>query len=202
MAGLRERKKELTKRRIAVAALKLFTERGYDAVTVNEIAEAARVAKATLFTYFPSKESLVLAGVGDDDLAGIVARRPPDQTPAQALRTHFRTFATEHTGAIDWDDVIGRTRLIMASPVLSAAANALLYRQRQALAEVLARNHDPRVATLVAAQIAAIVLTLQESFFHLLTSGISPEQANAALARDIELAFDLLEHGIDHTKGQ
>jgi AcrR family transcriptional regulator len=42
----------------------LFTERGFDAVTVNEIAEAAEVAKATLFAYFPTKESLVLHGVG------------------------------------------------------------------------------------------------------------------------------------------
>ncbi|TCO49899.1 TetR family transcriptional regulator [Actinocrispum wychmicini] len=202
MAGLRERKKELTKRRIAVVALKLFTERGFEAVTVNEIAETAEVAKATLFTYFPSKESLVLEGVGDDDLAGIVARRAPDQTPLQALRTHFRTFAAVHTGAIDWDDVVGRTRVIIASPLLSAAANTLLYQQRQALAEVLAEDHGPRAATLMAAQIAATVLTLQESFFHLLTGGTSPEQATGALAQDIELAFDLLEHGIDHTKGK
>jgi AcrR family transcriptional regulator len=45
-------------------------------VTVNEIAETAEVAKATLFTYFPTKESLVLQGVGGDDLAGIAAGRP------------------------------------------------------------------------------------------------------------------------------
>src|SRR5206468_9974875 len=110
-------------------------------------------------------------GVGDDDLAGIVARRPPDQTPVQALGTHFRTFATEYAGAIDWDDVVGRTRVIMASPALTAAANTLFYQQRQALAEALAKDHGPRAATLMAAQIAAIVLTLQESFFHLLTGG-------------------------------
>ena len=61
MASLRERKKEQTRQRIAAVALRLFAERGFDAVTVNEVAEAAEVAKATLFAYFPTKESLVLA---------------------------------------------------------------------------------------------------------------------------------------------
>ncbi|MFC0105033.1 TetR family transcriptional regulator [Kibdelosporangium aridum] len=45
----------------------------------------AEVAKATLFSYFPSKEALALEGVGDDDLAGVVQDRPPGHTPLQAL---------------------------------------------------------------------------------------------------------------------
>lgn len=45
-------------------ALKLFTGRGFDAVTVTEIAEAAEVAKATLLSYFPSKDALALEGCG------------------------------------------------------------------------------------------------------------------------------------------
>ncbi|HWM38173.1 MAG TPA: TetR family transcriptional regulator [Streptomyces sp.] len=202
MAGLRERKKEQTKRRIAAVALALFTERGFDAVTVNEIADAAEVAKATLFTYFPSKQSLVLQGVREDDLAGVVARRPRDQSPLQALRTHFRGAAAGELAAADRDEVVARMRVIFDSPTLSSAANTLLYHQRRALAHVLAEEHGQAAATLMAAQIAATVLTLQESFFHLLTDGASPEQAARSLAADTELAFDLLEHGIDNVKGQ
>jgi AcrR family transcriptional regulator len=198
MVGLRERKKEQTKQRIAAAALRLFTERGFDAVTVNEIAETAEVAKATLFTYFPSKESLALQGVGQDDLAGVVARRPEGQPPLHSLRAHYQSFAAEQMAATDRDDVIARMRVIFDSPALSGAANTLLYQQRRALADVLAEEHGEMAATLMAAQIAASLLTLQESFFHRLVDGASPREAGRALATDIELAFDLLEHGIGH----
>ena len=92
-------------------------------------------------------------------------------------------------------------RLIFDSPALSAAANTLLYQQRQVLAEVLAEEYGQRAATLMAAQIAATLLTLQESFFHLLAGDAAPAQAARSLAEDIELAFDLLAHGIDQLEG-
>lgn len=201
MAELRERKKEQTRRRIAAVALDLFTERGFDAVTVNEIAEAAEVAKATLFSYFPSKESLVLQGVGEDDLAGVVARRQPGESPLHALRAHYRTFASEQVAAMDRDETVARMRVIFESPALSAAANALLYHQRGELARVLAQEYGQRVAALIAAQTAAILLAVQESFFHCLVGGMAPQEAARGMAEDAELAFDLLEHGIDHLEG-
>ncbi|MEV7236760.1 TetR family transcriptional regulator [Streptomyces sp. NPDC051020] len=204
MAGLRERKKEQTKQRITAVALQLFAERGFDAVTVSEIAEAAEVAKATLFTYFPSKESLALQGVGQENLAEIVARRPTGHCPLQALRAHYETFAARQMAAMDQGEVLAQMRVIFDSPALSGAANALLYQQRRALAEVLAEEYGKAAAALMAAQIAATVLTLQESFFHLLAGGASPQEAVRALAKDTELAFALLEHGHlkHHLKGQ
>jgi len=202
MAGLRERKKEQSRQRIAAVALRLFAERGFDAVTVNEIAAVAEVAKATLFTYFPSKESLVLQGVGQEDLAGIVAGRPAGHSALQALRAHYRALAATRMAEVDRAEVIARMRVIFDSPALSGAANALLYQQRRALAEVLAEEHGATRAALMAAQIAASLLTLQESFFHLLVGGAAPHEAARTLAEEAELAFDLLEHGIDHIGGQ
>jgi AcrR family transcriptional regulator len=198
MAGLRERKKEQTRQRIAAVALRLFAERGFDAVTVNEIAEAAEVAKATLFTYFPTKESLVLDGVGGDDLAGIAARRPPDQTFLAALRAHYRALAAVQVPAAELDALITRVRVIWDSPASQAAASAPLYRQRQELARVLADEYGETAAGLMAAQVAASLLTLQESYFQRLLDGAPPPDANRALAQDAELAFDLLEHGLSH----
>ncbi|MGS2646752.1 MULTISPECIES: TetR family transcriptional regulator [unclassified Streptosporangium] len=197
MAGLRERKKEQTRRRIAAVALRLFAERGFDAVTVNEIAEAAEVAKVTLFKYFPTKESLVLRGVGQEDLAGIVAARPPGQSPLEALRAYYRGFATEPAEAVDRDTLIVQMRVIFSSPALSSGANDLLHGQRLALARVLAEERDELTAALMAAQITASVLTLQERFFRHLVSGASLDEAGSRLCGDVELAFDLLEHGLD-----
>ncbi|MFD9667109.1 TetR family transcriptional regulator [Rhodococcus sp. NPDC059968] len=200
MAGLRERKKEQTRQRITAVALQLFAERGFDAVTVSDIAEAAEVAKATLFTYFPSKESLALQGVGQENLAEIVARRPAGHSPLEALRAHYEAFAAGQMAATDRGDVLAQMRVIFDSPALSGAANALLYQQRRALADVLAQEYGQTAATLVAAQIAATMLTLRESFFHLLAGGASSQESIRALAEDTELAFALLEHGVGHLK--
>ncbi|MGX1852603.1 TetR/AcrR family transcriptional regulator [Streptomyces sp. NPDC055299] len=196
MAGLRERKKEETRRRIAATAWRLFAERGFEAVTVNEIAEAAQVAKATLFSYFPTKEALALQGVGDDDLAGVVTGRTAGSTALTALREHFRAFAAGPMTGVDPEVLVSRVRVIFDSPALSSAANSLLYQQRQRLAQALTAELGERVAVLAAAQISASVVTLQEGFFRRLADGTSPEDARGQLGEEIELAFDLLTRGI------
>lgn len=202
MASLRERKKEQTRQRIAAVALRMFVERGFAAVTVNEIAEAAEVAKATLFTYFPTKESLVLGGVGGDDLAGVVARRPPDSGFLEALRAYFRVLASGQIPPEALETLIARVRIIQDSPALRGAAHALVYQQRQALARVLAEDYGQRAAVLMAAQVAASVLTLQDSYFQRLLDGASAQEAGRALAEDVDFAFDLLQHGLNHTQAE
>ncbi|WP_310728735.1 TetR family transcriptional regulator [Streptomyces sp. N2A] len=212
MAGLRERKKAQTRQRIAAVAWRLFAERGFEAVTVNEIAEAAEVAKATLFAYFPTKESLALQGVGDDDLAGIVTRRPAGQSPLEALRAHCRALAAGPMTGLDPEVLVSRIRVIFDSPALSTAANALLYQQRQQLAEALkaeavaageeggergAGGRGEMVAVLMAAQISASLVTLQETFFRRLADGTSLDDARQQLAEDVELAFSLLADGLE-----
>ena len=64
MAGLRERKRRRTFKAIHDAALRLFEERGYGAVTVADIAEAAEVSRATVFAYYPAKEDIVAGDAG------------------------------------------------------------------------------------------------------------------------------------------
>src|ERR1700710_956876 len=72
MAGLRELKKERTRQVIAETAGELFRLRGFDEVTVDEIAQASEVSKKTIFNYFPTKEDLVF-NRADDREAAIVA---------------------------------------------------------------------------------------------------------------------------------
>ncbi len=86
--GLRERKKQRTRRAIASAALRLFAERGYEETTISDIADAADVSPRTFFSYFPSKEDVVFAEM-DERLADVHARladRPDGETPLATFR--------------------------------------------------------------------------------------------------------------------
>ncbi|MBK3581075.1 TetR/AcrR family transcriptional regulator, partial [Streptomyces sp. MBT65] len=93
--GRRERKKAQTRTVIADAALELFLERGYDQVTVKDVAEAADLSMSGLFKHFPTKESLVFDM--DDEirsgLVGAVRERPERTAPLDALRTWLRERA-------------------------------------------------------------------------------------------------------------
>src|SRR3954452_9035287 len=86
--GLRERKKEQTRRLIADTARGLFAERGFDAVTVADVARAADVAEKTVFNYFPTKEDLFYSGMEafEERLLDAVRDREPGQTALAAFR--------------------------------------------------------------------------------------------------------------------
>ena len=87
--GRRERKKAQTRRALADAAMRLFTERGYDNVGVREVAEEADVAVTTLFKRFPSKEALVFDGDADREArtsSTPFAARRPGSSPRPARR--------------------------------------------------------------------------------------------------------------------
>ena len=86
--GLRERKKAQARRRIAETAARLFAARGYDDVSMADVAAAAEVSDQTVYNYFPAKQDLVLDR--SDELRELYARtvreRPSGVSPAQALR--------------------------------------------------------------------------------------------------------------------
>jgi AcrR family transcriptional regulator len=117
---LRERKKERTRAAIAQAALELFTTRGFEAVTLAEVAQAADVGQRTLFRYFLDKEELLF---GDDavvqgHLQTALAARPAEEPPASTVLEAVVSLAPL------WQDrrEEGRTRraVIEASPALHA----------------------------------------------------------------------------------
>ncbi|MFJ3493739.1 TetR/AcrR family transcriptional regulator [Streptomyces sp. NPDC086091] len=138
--GRRERKKAATRRAIADAALRLFLERGYDAVGIREIADAADVSTTTLFKHFPVKEALVFDEEADQEqqLLAAVRERPAGLSIPAALREHalrhrvappdrgsdFRTFAA----------------LVDATPALREYLQAMWLRHTDALARTIARE--------------------------------------------------------------
>ena len=94
MAGLRERKKRETRTAIHDAAMKLFATKGYGGTTIDEIAEAANVSRATVFTYFPTKEEIV-HGEGSAAVADFAARlreRPEDVSTIEMVRAFLEAL--------------------------------------------------------------------------------------------------------------
>src|SRR3954462_1695947 len=102
MAGLRERKKEQTRRLIAETARQLFSERGFERVTIAEIAEAADVAAQTVFNYFPTKEDLVYWRLSsfESELLAAVRERGPGTSALEA----FQTFLVSQQGLLGRSD--------------------------------------------------------------------------------------------------
>src|SRR3954465_10421851 len=96
--SLRERKKAQTRQLIADTARRLFAERGFEAVTVTEVARAADVAPATVFNYFPTKADLFYSGLEafEEELLSAIRDRPRGESALAA----FGRFVTTPRGLL------------------------------------------------------------------------------------------------------
>jgi AcrR family transcriptional regulator len=160
--GLRERKKERTRRLLAETARRLFAERGFERVSVAEVAREAEVSEATVFNYFPTKEDLVYSGLEafEDEMLAAVR----DRQPGEAILDAFGRFILQPRGFLAARDEDAAAHLLEISRMI-AASPALLSRERQILAryadsltrliatETDAADDDPRPAVLAAALI-------------------------------------------------
>lgn len=138
--GLRERKKLRTREAIVDAALRLFEERGFDRVTIADIAEAADIAPRTFFGYFPSKDDVVFADfqVTLDGLSARLDDRSGDETAIDAIRAWIAD-RLEDVDVLDEREQC-RKRLIGESEALAAHNRALMGRVEELLAEHIARD--------------------------------------------------------------
>jgi AcrR family transcriptional regulator len=146
-AGLRARKKERTRQLIGETARRLFTERGFDDVTVEDIARQAEVSRKTVFNYFPTKEDLFYSGFEffqERLLAAVSERRP-----GESILTAFCRFIIESHGLLAADDPAALERLYEVNRLI-AESPALLARERQ----IQARYTDA-LAALIAEETAA-----------------------------------------------
>jgi AcrR family transcriptional regulator len=115
--GLRERKKAKTRAAIQEHALRLFQEQGYDATTVEQIAEAAEVSPSTFFRYFPTKEDVVLYDDLDPVFIAAFGAQPPELTPIQAMRGAMRAVFTR-VPREEMNKQLERGQLILSVPEL------------------------------------------------------------------------------------
>jgi AcrR family transcriptional regulator len=146
--GLRERKKQQTRQLISETARRLFVERGFEHVSVAEIARQADVSEMTVFNYFPTKEDLVYSGLEafEDQLLTAIRERPPGQSVIAA----FGEFVLEPRGLLTAKDeaavrqLTAATKMIAASPALRAREQQILARYTDALAQLVAKETGAR----------------------------------------------------------
>jgi AcrR family transcriptional regulator len=146
--GLRERKKQQTRQLIADTARRLFAERGFDAVTVAEVAREADVAEKTVYNYFPSKEDLFYSRLEsfEAELLAAIRDRPPGQTIVQAFRDYLLAsggvLAIRTAGGDEeaTRQIRAVTRVITESPALLARERQVFARYTDSLAALIAEE--------------------------------------------------------------
>ncbi|UYM04755.1 TetR/AcrR family transcriptional regulator [Solicola gregarius] len=196
--GLRERKKRQTRESISRHATHLFLQRGFDQVTIAEIAETAQVAKMTVTNYFARKEDLAL-DLGDtfvSMLANAVRDRRPGESALAALGRTYLAAADAQ------DPVVGFSgpefaRMITDSPRLVARLREFHDDRERALASALADETGaaqgevmPRVA---AALLAGVHRLLFDETLRRTLDGDDNGSIAAAVTADAEVAFAALE---------
>jgi len=136
--GLRERHRKRTAADLEEAALVLFCEKGFDAVTIDDIAAAADVSRRTFFRYFASKEDVILSDHPKrlDELAAALDRRPADESPLAALRHAIISLAGSYEE--QRDHMLRRFRLMTTTPALEARSLCLQRNWETAVTGMLA----------------------------------------------------------------
>lgn len=194
--GLRERRKQETRQAISNIATQMFVDRGFDEVTIAEVADAAGVAKMTVTNYFPRKEDLVLdrAEAIERHLADVIAARAPGESMLAEIR---RDYAAAVARA---DVTLGLSSpafagMILGSPVLVGRVREMLDRREQLLGDAIAAETgtDGPEQRLVAVLLASVHRVLAAEASRRSLEGQPREQICAVLADAATRAFDLLE---------
>ncbi|MEU3065175.1 helix-turn-helix domain-containing protein [Streptomyces subrutilus] len=183
-SGRRERKKAATRQKIADAALRLFLERGYDAVGIREVAAEADVAVTTLFAHFASKEALVFEQ--DEDFGQRLTRAVTGRAPHEPLvpALHHEILALVHHCTADSAAPVWG--MIDESPALRAYEESMLVRHAEALATAI--TDDPALSQTPTASrtIARFVIDA----YALAREAADPQAAVDEIFRMIEAAWE------------
>jgi AcrR family transcriptional regulator len=198
-AGLRERKKARTRALIAETAMGLFAARGFDGVTIAEVAEAAEVGVTTVFNYFPTKEDLFYDR--QDDVVEHLSRVVRSRSPAESFTDACRRDMLELIAARDWraglvPAMADFYRLVDRSPALYARARLMVDRAAAHLAATIADELSLAADDVVAVATAGVLTALRSGLLDQARrdglAGLPTEAIARRLVEATNRAFDLL----------
>lgn len=188
--GLRERKKAKTMANVQMHAMRLFRELGYNATTVEQIAEAAEISPSTFFRYFSTKEDVVITDNYDPLLIAAFEDQPSDLSPLQAVRNAIISGMVDMSPD-ELETMRERNQLIMAVPELRGASLNNLIQTMQLLTEIVAKRVGRKPDDLAVQTFAGVVVGVNISV--MLYYAENPDKDFSKL---IDEAFSKLEDGL------
>jgi AcrR family transcriptional regulator len=202
--GLRERKKRLTRQQISDVATTLFIVRGFERVTVAQVAEIVGVSEKTVYNYFPTKESLIFdrADEGSERLASALRERGADESPTQVLLKELAQQSHELEELPEESHMLLPlfAEMVATTPALRAAWLELQDRLAAVVRDELARHADvdprePEPMIAARAMIGLTELSFQSRIRHV-EAGLRGAALAKAVGEDLERAARLLDTGL------
>jgi AcrR family transcriptional regulator len=199
--GLRERKRRAARETIAAAARRLFAERGFDAVTVSQVAVAAEVSEKTVFNHFPTKEDLAFAG-REEGVARLVTdltERPPGTSVLDVFRALTSTVLDAFVAPAD-ETLLTVAKIMRNSPALQQRLTVGWESGAAAITTAVAETSGAAEGDLVPAIVARSLWFTHRSIFLLALQGLladeDPAQHVVRLRAAADRAYDQFAEGL------
>ncbi len=194
--GLRESKKLRTRQEIADRAMQFFAQRGFDHVTVAEVAAAAGVSEKTVYNYFPTKEDLFFDEVPAREAALVAAIR--ERREGESILAALRGLQVSECPRMCSPGFATFARIIEESRALQAKELEVMARFANVLSEAIQTELavDERDARIAAGLLVSVHWQLFRSARKLALAGKHGPAAVRRLRADLERAYQLLENGL------
>jgi AcrR family transcriptional regulator len=189
--GLRERKKRAARAARAATARRLFAERGFDAVTVAEVAAAADVSEKTVFNHFATKEDLAFAGreEGIARFVAAIAERPPGRSVLDVFRAMTHTVLEDLVAGAD-EDLLTVAKIIRGSRALQERLTVGWESGATAITAAIAETSGAADDDLMPAIVARTLWFTHRSIFLVALNGLLADEDREQLAARLRVAAD------------
>ncbi|MGI5501566.1 TetR/AcrR family transcriptional regulator [Lentzea sp. CA-135723] len=194
--GRRERKKQATRQALVTAAVRLFTERGYDNTGVTDITDLADVSKRTFFLHFPTKEDVLLA---DSEARAVLAVEAVagHATPRESLAAAAaRMIADTAAGDLPSGLAALRAQLVVTTPAVQARVLHVTFQAQTRISAALLAAHPGEFDEVTAsAAVGALVGAISAAAVTSLARGDSPDATLAAMRTATDVALRCVTPG-------